>query len=404
MLRKLLVMAVVAFMAIGFSLDAQAEGTVKIGAIYLLSGAFSTYGQFAKNGIELAADEINSSGGILGKKIEFVLEDSTGKANVGIQAARKLVYQENVDLLMGLDSSGVAKGLVPVVPELKKPFIITHAASPDVTGSLCNKYVFRISLNIAQNTKAAALIAKELGVKKWTTIGPDYDFGHQSWEFFGNYLKELDPEVVLSADPSFPKFKAEDFTPFINKVISDKPEGVFISLWGGDLINFIRQANNLGFFKQNFKVLMSLGAATEVLTALGDQMPEGIWVGTRYWFAANDTPTNNNFVAAYKKRFGDYPSYNSQGAYAAVYAYKTAIEKAKSFEPDKIIAALENLTVDTPSGELLIRAEDHQAVVNGNWGITKADKNYPIRILDPIRIFPGKDITPTPQESGCNMQ
>jgi len=387
----------------GGVVDSQAGDTLKIGGVYLMSGAFSTYGEFAKNGIELATEEINAAGGILGKKVEYILEDSTGKPNVAIQALRKLVFQDQVDLLMGLDSSGVARGVAPVVPELKRPFIITHAATPDVTGSLCNKYLFRISLNISQNTKAAAMVARDLGAKKWTTIGPDYAFGHQSWEFFGKYLKELVPEVQLSESPSFPKFKAEDFTPFINNVIAEKPDGVFISLWGGDLINFVRQANNLGFFKQDFKVVMSLGAATEVLTALGDQMPEGIWVGTRYWFNANQSETNKKFVKAYHDKFGDYPSYNSQGGYAAVYAFKAAIEKAGSFDTDKIIAALENLTVDVPSGNLLIRAEDHQALVDADYGVTKADPNFPIRILDPLRIFPAKEITPAPAETGCKM-
>ena len=149
---------------------------------------------------------------------------------------------------------------------------------------------------------------------------------------------------------------------------------------------------------------MSLGGATEVLSALGDKMPEGIWVGTRYWFGANDSPINTNFIKAYKKRFNEYPSYNSQGSYAAIYAYKAAIEKAKSFDTDKIIAALENLTVATPSGKLLIRAEDHQAVVDGNWGITKADPAYNIRILDPIRVFPGNEITPSTSATGCTMK
>jgi branched-chain amino acid transport system substrate-binding protein len=402
--RNALVALVVAVSMLGFFSEARAEGTLKIGAVYLLSGAFSTYGEFARNGMELAADEINSAGGILGRKVEFTLEDSQGKPDVAIQAVRKLVYQDKVDLLMGIDSSGVARAVAPVIPELKTPLVITHAATPDVTGSLCNKYVFRIDVYIAQNTKAAALIAKDVKGKNWTTIGPDYAFGHQSWEYFSKYLKKLKPDVVLSDSPAFPKFKAEDFTPYINKVMAEKPDGVFISLWGGDLINFIRQANNLGFFKQNFKVLMSLGAATEVLSALGDQMPEGVWVGTRYWFAANDSPTNKKFVAAYKKRFGEYPSYNSEGAYAALYTYKKAIEKAGSFEKDKIIAALENLTVDTPAGEIMIRAQDHQAVVDGNWGVTKADPDYKIRILDPVRVFPGKEITPPPDETGCKMQ
>ena len=389
--------------ALGLTGPASAQEPIKIGAIYLMSGAFATYGEFARDGIQHAVDEINAEGGIMGRQVEFLMEDSTGKANVAIQAARKLVYQDGVDVLMGLDSSGVANGVAPVVPELGKTFLITHAATPDVTGKLCNKYVFRNSVNVNQNLKSAAILANESGAKNWTTIGPDYAFGHQSWEFFEKYLSELNPDATFSDSPAFPKFMAEDFTPFINKVISEKPDGVMVSLWGGDLVNFVRQANNLGFFDQDFKVLMTLAAATEVLTALGDQMPEGVTVGTRYWFLANDSQVNKDFVKAYHDRYGNYPSYNAQNAYAAVYTYKAAIEKAGSVEADAIAAALEDITVEAPVGTYTIRAGDHQAVLDGNWGVTKASPDYPIRILDPIHVFPGEEITPPVSETGCKM-
>src|SRR3546814_13201282 len=104
-------------------------------------------------------EEVNGSGGVLGRKLTLQLEDGQGKAAVAIQAARKLVYQDKADILMGLDSSGVAQGLVPVLPELGKPFIITHAATPDVTGKLCNAYTYRISVNVHQNLSGAAAIA-----------------------------------------------------------------------------------------------------------------------------------------------------------------------------------------------------------------------------------------------------
>lgn len=383
---------------------AQEKQPIRLGAIYILSGAFATYGEFARDGIQLAVDEINQAGGILGRPVTFMLEDSQGKANVAIQAARKLVFQEKVDLLMGIDSSGVANGIAPVVPELQRPFLITHAASPDVTGKLCNKWLFRNSLNVNQNMKAAALVAKDLDAKRWTTIGPDYAFGHQSWEYFQQYLKEQKPDVEFMAETAFPKFGAEDFTPFINTVIAAKPDGVLISEWGGDLVNFVRQANNLGFFDQDFEVLMTLGAATEVLYALGDQMPEGKWVGTRYWFLGKDTPRNNEFVAAYHKRFGKYPSYNAQNAYAGVYTFKAAIEKAGGTEPEKVIAAMNDLEVEAPIGTYTVRKEDHQALVDGFWGVTKASAEYPIRVLEPMRVFAAADITPAPQETGCNLQ
>lgn len=379
-----------------------AEPPIRIGAIYIMSGPFAAYGQFARDGIELAVDEINEAGGVLGRDLEYLIEDSTAKADVAIQAARKLVYQEKVDVLLGVDSSGVANGLVPVVPELQRPLLLTHAATPDVTGKLCNRWVFRNSVNINQNMKSAALVAKDLKRTRWTSIGPDYAFGHQSWEYFSQYLKELQPDIV-TMEAMFPQLGAQDFTPFITRTISEKPDGVLISLWGGDLVNFVRQAKNLGFFEQDFEVLFTLGAATEVLTALGDQMPEGLWVGTRYWFLAKDTPRNKAFVEAYHERFGNYPSYNAQNAYAGVYTIKAAMEKAGTTDPEKVAAAMENLTVEAPIGNYRIRAEDHQALVDGFWGVTKAHPDYPIRILEPVKVFPASQITPEIGETGCEL-
>ena len=380
------------------------EHPIRLGAIYIMSGTPAIYGQFARQGIELAIDEINEAGGVLDRPLQYKLEDSQIKADAAIQAARKLVYSEQVHGLMGLDSSGVATGVVPVVPELRKPFIITHAATPDVTGKLCNRYTFRLSVNISQNTRAAAEIAAETGAKRWTTIGPDYAFGHQSWEFFGGYLKELDPEVELMERTAFPRFGNEDFTPFINNVMDAKPDGVLVSLWGGDLVNFIRQASNLGFFDQDFQVLMTLGAATEVMSALGADMPEGVWVGTRYWFAAHDNAMNNRFVKEYHARYDAPPSYNAGGAYAGVYAYKAAIEKAGSTDAEAIVDALSGLTFQAPNGMLTFRPGDHQAVVGPTWGRTAAlSEKYGVRMLDPMRTFDGETVTPGVPESGCSM-
>ncbi len=248
--RVLSILLAMAFMLV--SLAGAHAATTKIGFIYIMSGPLSAYGQFAKQGAEMAIEEINAGGGINGNKVEGFFEDSTGKADVALRAIRKLVYQDKVDILVGLDSSGVANTVVPSIDQMKTPLIITHAATPDVTGSVCNKYTFRISLNLAQNVKAAALIANETGAKKWTTVGPDYAFGHQSWEYFEKYLKELNPEAsFLPADQvAFPPFKTTDFSAYITKIMATKPEGVFISLWGGNLIDFVRQASSMGFFNE----------------------------------------------------------------------------------------------------------------------------------------------------------
>ncbi len=380
------------------------KGKIKIGSVYIFSGFAATYGQFAKQGLLLAVDEINKSGGILGKNLEVYFEDSHAKPPIALRAIRKLVYEKHVDFLIGLDSSGVAKGVVPYLKELKVPLIITHAATPDVTGSQCNRYTFRVSVNINQNVMAAAKIAAKTKAIKWTTVGPDYAFGHQSWEYFQKYLSKLNPKARFMKTVAFPKIATEDYSPYITSIMAAKPDGVFISLWSGDLVNFVKQANKMGFFKQKFTVLMSLGAATEVLYALKDQMPTGIWVGTRYWFLANNTPLNKHFVEAYKARYGVYPSYNAQNAYSAVYALKAAIEKAGTTEKMAVIKALEGLTFEAPAGKIYIRPQDHQGILNVTWGRTAADPNYPIRILKPMIIFNGAEVTPKAEETGCKMQ
>lgn len=396
-------LAVVAALAV---FPATAEKPVKMGFVYIMSGPFATYGQFAKQGAELAIEQINKVGGINGRKIEAVFEDSTAKADVGIRAVRKHVYENAVDVVIGLDSSGVAKAVVPVMKELKTPLIITHAATPDVTGKDCNKYVFRISLNINQNLKMAAAVAAGMKAKTWTTAGPKYAFGFQSWEYFQKYLKEKKPDVKFlpESEVAFSPIKTSDFSPYITKIMSSKADGVLISLWGGNLIDFVRQAADMGFFDGKREVLMTLGAATEVLYALKDKMPEGIWVGTRYWFLANDAPVNKDFVKAFKAKYNVYPSYNAHGAYAAVKAYATAAKNVGSVDKEKIIGALEGLALELPVGNVVLRAEDHQAVTDGVWGKTAAQADMPIRVLKPIKKFAGKDITPAVADTGCKMK
>jgi len=400
--RALLALAAAGTLAAGPASAAAGGDPIKIGGLYILSGSAATYGKFAEQGIRLAMDEINAAGGVLGRPLALLMEDDQGKAAVGIQAARKLVYQDKVQALVGVDSSGVALGLVPTMKELRTPLILTHAATPHATGKLCNDYTFRISVNEEQNMRAAAELAAKTGARRWTTIGPDYAFGYEVWEYFGKYLKQFKPDAELMKETAFPRFGAEDFTPFINGVMQNKPDGVIISVWGGDLVNFVRQANNLGFFKQGFQLMFAVGAATEVLTALGPQMPEGVWLGTRYWYGGHDTPRNQKFVDAFKQKYGAPPSYNAEGAYAAIYAIKAAAEKAGKADAQSIARALQGLTLDAPTGPLTLRQGDNQALIGPTWGRTgpmnDADR---IRSLVDARTFTGAEVTPPLQDTGC---
>lgn len=376
---------------------------VKVGGMWIRSGSLSTYGEFAKQGLDLAVDELNGAGGILGRPIEAKIEDE-GNADNAVRVARRFAIDEKVDFLIGLDSSGVAEAVTPTLKELRKVLMITHAATPRTTGDLCNKYVFRTSVNVPQNSAAGARIAaSEIKAKRWTNIGPDYAFGRQSWEFFKKELKKLQPDVVfLDEQAQWPKLGNEDFTSFISKLqATQEADAVWSSTWGTDLVNLVRQGNQYGLFKK--PILFELGAAMEVLETLGDQMPTGLWVGTRYWWKIPDTETNKKFVEAFRKKYEHYPSYNAQNAYTGMKLLAAAAEKAKSVETDAVVAALEGFEFEAPMGRIKIRKEDHQALAPGVWGKTAVDAKLKFRVLDPLQTFKPEEITPPVGETGCKL-
>lgn len=367
---------------------------IRIGAMYLLTGSFATYGEFARNGISLALEEINHQS----RSIEVIFEDESDP----IQTARRLVLQEKVDCLLGIDSSGNAEALISVMPELETILMITHAATPKATGKLCNNFVFRCSVNSPQNSTAGAIIAAEEGYKKWTTIGPDYAFGHQSWQLFQEALKARLEGVTLSEKTAFPKLSEQDYNSFITTLQASNAEAIWCSLWGNNLVNFIRQGQSFGLFEQ-FPIFMELGAAMEVLTALGDKMPLGHWVGTRYWWQTPDTKINRQFVKKYQEKYQKYPSYNAQNAYVGLHLLATAINKAQTTETQAIIQALKGLEYDAPMGKIVLRPEDHQAMVNVTWGKTAANSDYNFRILEDIKIIEGDTIIRPISKTNCQL-
>jgi len=142
----------------------------------------------------------------------------------------------------------------------------------------------------------------------------------------------------------------------------------------------------------------------EVLTALGEQMPEGVWVGTRYWYGAHDNARNVKFVGDFKARYGMPPSYNAEGAYAAVYALKTAMEKAGSPDNQAIATALRGMSVDTPAGTVTFRAGDNQALIGPTWGKTgPMNPEDKIRSLVNPRTFDGAAVTLPLDQTGCTL-
>ena len=193
------------------------DDVVRLGATYILSGFASLYGEAAERGLEMAQAEINENGGIDGQDVEVIVRDTEADADTAIQQMRSLVEEDNVDGLFGLDSSGVAQAVAPQAAELQMPFMITHAATPFVTSpegehedSVGNDYVFRDSNSLSQDIYGAARTASELDAAEWATIGPDYAFGYETWDYFQAFCDGLGVDA---------EFTAEQFPPTTSLII-----------------------------------------------------------------------------------------------------------------------------------------------------------------------------------------
>jgi len=385
---------------------AHARPPVRLGFVYILSGAFAPYGENARQGALLAVDEINRTGGINGRLVLTWFENSRSRPEVARQAMQTLVHEKQVDALIGIDSSKVAKRVAAVARELQTPLIITNAATPEVTGAACNRYVFRVSLNLAQVIKSAALLAAEIGPKSWSTVGKKHTYSYESWDYFKRYIQALSPGTNPYDEQSniFIPSRQKDFTPYLEKLEREASEGVLVTLWGGYLRRFIKQADARGLFATDRLFLFSMGAALDNLMVLGDQMPTGLWVTAPYWFLSAESDKNRQFSADYQARYHTFPSHQAYGAYAAVYAFKAAAEKAGTTDKQSVAAALENLSIDLPGGRTTIRGADHQGVADVWWGRTFADPTYPMRILKPVKRFRGKTITRPVNPTGCTMR
>jgi len=379
------------------------KGPVKIGYQAILSGTLAGYGEFHKLGAQMAVEEINAKGGIAGQKVEMEFRDSTTKPDDAIKNARYFVDSWGADFLAGIDSSGQALALAPVMAQLDRVLMVTHAATEKLTEEFVFKkgvkQIFRICMPTYNDGHAAAFIAKDFPAVKWSTVSPKYEYGFTCWKMFQDSLKGLKPSAQFVAE-SFAPFGTTDFRSHINTIMDAKPDGLYSTEWAGELISFVKQAKEAGLFEKVKYVMFPVGAAMDVLEGLGKDMPDNIWISARYFFQYPNSKENNDWVASFRKKWNHYPAYVSETAYSSIYAYKAAVEKAGSKDTKAVVAALEGMEMNSPAGKRLFRKEDHQAIYDVPWGKTKTDSNHPFKVMADMKVIPAKDYFNRPPFEG----
>ncbi|HNY70630.1 MAG TPA: ABC transporter substrate-binding protein [Syntrophorhabdus sp.] len=371
---------------------------IKIGVLFIASGPMGGYGKHGFQSVQMAVDEINASGGILGRKVEAIYEDTKLKADVATEIVKRFIEKDKVDFIIGPTSSGVAVPVAKLANEKKKIIVLTQAAANSMTDTGFGRYQFATLSNAMMHSRSGAYYMASKPYKRWMVIGPNYNYGHESWAAFKEKLKELRPDVEFVGE-AWPKLTEKEFKPFIEKIVEAKPDAVWSPLWGMDAVNFIKQAKEKQLFD---KIAFAFpdGAALETLIPLGKDMPNGIFVAARYFFLTPDTAINKKFVKMYQERFKELPDYMATETYAGVYFIKAAIERAGTLNADKIVTAVEKepLAWETPEGWKIMRKEDHAVVEDVVWGETDYSDKFGFAILKNMQAIQAEEICRTPEE------
>jgi branched-chain amino acid transport system substrate-binding protein len=368
---------------------AASKEPIKIGAIYDFAGPCYMYSESAINGIRIAMEEINSKGGILGRKLDMIVRDTEAKVDVGARETKDLILREKVNFLMGPCSSGVSLAMQVVHAEYKVMRVVGIANTEAMTVDKFTPYIFQVVPNTYMEATANTryLMKKVPTAKKFCTIGPDYEFGRREEAAFAEEIKKLVPDAEILYQ-AWPKPGETDFTSFITAIMAKKPDAIHSSLFGGDLVAFTKQAAPYGFFKTPFIALYDL----PVLVALGADAPEGTFGFGRGCFFMDPNPKMMEFVEKVRKIRGVYPDSWSVMAYDTLYLFKTAIEKAKTIETEAVIKAMEGTSIDGLRGKFTIRPLDHMGTVPCYQGTIAKDPAYPFKIWNDISRIPGEQV------------
>src|SRR5713101_2336094 len=295
-------MVALAFAAASLSPSAVlAEGPIKIGFPMPLSGPTAVYGVPILKGAEMAVDEINAKGGVLGRKIELLSRDSKANADEAVRLARELIIKNNVEFLSGTLTSAEAPAVSTIAKENKIVLVAPTAKTMLLTAPQnLHPYIFRVASNTTiEGRTGAGIMAKWQDVKRVATIAPDYAYGRDAVAAYVDYMKKLRPDIEI-VDQQWPKLGEPDFTAFITAHMGKKPDAVFCDVFGGDFVTFAKQATPLGYFKAIQNRLADggeVGTVDEAL-ALGPDYPYGIWSDAYdpvIW-TANEPPEHKAYV------------------------------------------------------------------------------------------------------------
>jgi branched-chain amino acid transport system substrate-binding protein len=354
---------------------ALAAEEIRLGALCELSGPASTIGSQQALGIQFAVDEINRTGGILGKgpgidgrPIRLLLEDTESKVATGLAKAKKLVERDRVDCLTGIIFSAISLAVQEYInKDARVPFLNCGSGNPAISEPpACGKYTFQVLGNSRQLVMPSLHAAKKSG-PRWFFMADDYSWGRLTVQLTKDAIKLGSPLEVVGEEYS--PFGTTNYAPYITKSMAAQPDVLGIVIFGAGYARVLKQIQQMGVkthIHHNFWSQVDANAAGDAVV--------GMTAGESYVYENPKVPRQARFAEAVKAKHGTWPDPAAARGANGVEMVALAIQKAGSTKPDAVVKALEGLVFkDSLLGELRVRECDHH--VTGPVFVVEGKKN-----------------------------
>lgn len=365
---------------------AVAAQPIKIGYAADISGVCGPLVDGATKAVRLGVEELNKAGGLLGRQIEVIERDTKTNPAEGGKEVRDLIVNHKVDVVTGVCSSAVLLAETAVSGEFKVPFYTAIGATQTANIEKWQPYYWQTQPNALMEAVAAAeYVARNKAWKKVTPLAYDYEWGHTSVKAFAEHLKKLRPDVEIAAMVPV-KLGETNLTSYITAVLASKPDVVYGAIFGGGLINLVKQGKSFGFFQQTNLITLT---TVDFLQSMGAEMPDkGVYGFSRApFYAMLDNAKAKAFADAYKARYQKDPDDWAMLAYDGLMFYAEAVKAAKSTQADAVMKAVGSIQYAGLRGTMNVRALDGQMNAPAWVGAVGKDPKYSYMVLkDLVRV------------------
>jgi branched-chain amino acid transport system substrate-binding protein len=385
-----------------FIIEARGETPVRMGLVDPLTGVYAGIARNEVVGAQLAVDELNKKGGILGRPVELLVEDSANDVGTGVQKTRKLIERDQVNVIIGDVNSGIAQAMAGVTSEKKVLHIVSGGHTDTVTGTGCSWNVFRVCNTTTMDANAIADVVIEKFGKKWYFLTPDYAYGHSVQ---ASLVKKLTAAGGSWQGDLIP-LGTVDYSAYLIKAKSFEPKVLINVMGSGDQVNSLKQFVQFGLDKQ--MAVSGTLFELESLRAVPNEARVGWWT-MEWWWDQPNVPGVKEFNAAIKQRTGQSATARNWFGYASVYTAALVANQEKTLDAVKLSRALESFKlppeIALQPGSPAYRAGDHElmsTVFAGEAHAPKADN--PDDMFTVQTLVPGDKVAAPVEDTGCKMQ